>query len=223
MKNLRLIISLSLLIFLFSSCTKTIEEYYPNGRLKSRIEYRFKKEHGKALYYDEHHRLYIEVTMKRGKKHGDFYKYHFNGKVETQAFYVNDVQEGEEISYDKRGIKIQEIHYVNGVKDGPYYSWHDRDMPFEKGAFKQGLFDGEWRYYDERGMELGEANFTAGTGVMKGYDPNGHLVIITNYKNNLKNGDEIHFGTNGDTLKTINYVDERIKSINNIAVEKNEE
>ena len=223
MKNLRLIISLSLLTFLFSSCTKTIEEYYPNGRLKSRIEYRLKKEHGKALYYDEHLRLYLEVTMKNGKKHGGFHKYHFNGKIDTEAYYVNDLQEGVEVMYNHHGVKLKETHYVNGVKDGPFFSWHDRNMPFEKGAFKQGLFDGEWLYYDERGMELGEAHFTAGTGALKGYDPNGDLVIITNYKNNLKNGDEIHFAPNGDTLKRINYVDDRIKSINNIAIEKNEE
>ena len=213
------------IIFLFSSCKKIKEEYYPSGNLKSRIEYRFGKEHGEAVYYfEEYNRPSLKITMKNGKMNGELLKFFYNGKVETQTFYVDDIQEGVETLYDLQGNRLVETHYVHGIKEGQYTSWHDGgDMIREKGAFKQDMFDGQWVYYDDRGFLVGEGEFTQGNGNLAGYDQNGNLMRITTYVNNLKHGDDIHFLPNGDTLKIVTYVNDRIEKTMNMTSNSNYE
>lgn len=202
--------------FLLHSCKEVKEEYYPNGHLKSRIEYRSGKEHGKIIFYDEGYGTpNLVMTMKNGKKHGQLTRYFFNGNIETSAYYNNDIQEGVESIYDLKGNKIMESHYERGLRHGPYTSWHEKNMIREKGAFKNDKFDGEWVYYDERGLLVGEGNFTEGTGTQTAYDQNGNIMRVTHYVNNMKNGDEIHFHSNGDTLKVVTYLDDRISKIDN--------
>ncbi len=59
-----------LLFFVMSlliSCKKTEKEYYPNGQLKSVIEYRNGKEHGTTIYYDDtYSNPSLEIVMKDG-------------------------------------------------------------------------------------------------------------------------------------------------------------
>lgn len=218
MQNRRLLIlalPLSLLL-LATSCTKVKKEYYPSGQLKSEIQYRFGKENGMAIYYnDGEKRPSLTMEMKNGKKHGKLHRYFFNGKVETEATFVNDVQEDIESIYDLSGIKLIETHYLHGVKNGPYTTWHERNMVKEKGSFKDGNFDGTWEYYDERGLMVGEGTFENGTGTITAYDQAGNLYRITHYVNNLKDGDDTFYTSNGEVDKVMTYDKDRVVKINN--------
>ena len=220
MNILRIQIYLISVIFLASGCTKTKEEHYPNGKIKSEIEYRFGKENGKMIYYDENYGTKtLEIHMKKGKKDGKLTRYFANGNIETEAIYKNDIQEGKEIVYDIRGNKIVETTFLHGVKNGPYISWHEKEMIREKGNFLNDKFDGQWLYYDERGVLVGEGNFSKGNGILISYDSSGNLSRKSTYKNNLKNGPEIYFATNGDTSKILYFQNDRIKSIDNKEVQ----
>lgn len=218
MQNRRLLIfalPLSILL-LVTSCTKVEKEYYPSGYLKSEIQYRFGKENGKALYYNEGAEdPSLTVEMKNGKKHGKLYRYFFNGKIETEATFVDDVQEDVEIIYDLSGVKVIETHYLHGVKNGTYTTWHERDMIKEKGRFKDGYFDGVWEYYDERGLIVGEGVFDTGAGTVTAYDQAGNLYRITHYVDNLKDGDDTFYKPNGEVDKVMTYEKDRIVKINN--------
>lgn len=208
------------LLLLLSGCTKVKKEYYPNGRIKSSVEFKFGKENGKMIYYDDYYGTKtLEITMKKGKKNGKLTRYFSNGNIETEAMYVNDLLEGKEIIYDRRGNKIVETTYLHGIKNGPYISWHEKNMIREAGVFADDKFDGEWFYYDERGMLVGEGHFSKGDGELISYDDNGNLVRKTQYKNNLKNGQEVYFSPAGDTLKTIYFQDDRILSVDNKDIE----
>lgn len=199
---------------LSTACKEVRKEYFPNGRVKSETEYRFGKENGKMVFFDEgNHRPTLEVTMKKGKKNGKLYRYFFNGTIESESYFVNDIQEGVETVYDLTGFKAVETHYENGKKNGPYHSWHEKDVLKEQGAFKDDMFDGEWLYYDTRGFLVGEGKFDQGTGEQHTYDSKGNLVKITNYANNLKNGPEIEFTPSGDTLRVIIFKDDRIEKM----------
>lgn len=216
MNILKTSLYISALLLLTTSCTKTKEEYYPNGRIKSQIEYRFGKENGKMIYYDENYGTKtLEITMKKGKKEGKLTRYFANGNMETEATYKNDILEGKEIVYDIRGNKIVETTYLHGVKNGPYISWHEKDMIREKGNFLNDKFDSQWLYYDERGFLVGEGNFSKGNGILKSYDGNGNLSRQSNYKNNFKNGPEIYFAANGDTIKIVYFQNDRIIRVDN--------
>jgi antitoxin component YwqK of YwqJK toxin-antitoxin module len=201
-----------LFIFLFTSCKKKEMEYYQNGNLKSVIEYRNGKAHGMTVYYDEHYQVpVLEIMMKKGKRNGKMSKYFFNGNIKVLAHYKDDLQQGVYQEYDLRGNPVLECHYVDGKKTGTYTAYHEEGMIKEKGAFKDDFFDGKWEYFDERGFPVGEGEFDKGTGYLIGYDQNGKLARIIHYKENMKDGEEIFFASNGDTLKIVTYSEDRIQ------------
>lgn len=215
MKNLIRSVLLGTIASLFlAGCKKVEKDYYPNGNLKSVIEFKNGKEHGKLIFYDPNYKTpTLEITMEHGKKNGKLTRYHFNGKIETIAYYVDDIQEGEESIYDLKGNRIIENHFVHGKKNGPYRSWHERDVIKEEGAYLDDLYDGEWFFWDERGMLIGEAVYDKGTGKQISYDSKGNLHRITHYVNNLKDGEDIYFSPSGDTLKVIIFAEDRIVEI----------
>lgn len=208
-----IIICLSFTILL-GSCKQVKEDYYPNGRLKSKTTYRFGKEHGESIIYNENYGApSFIIQMKNGKKHGKMTRYFFNGNIETEAYYKDDIQEGIETIYDLNGFPIVQTTYLHGMKNGPYTTWHAKDMIREQGAFAEDMFDGEWIYYDERGLMVGEAVFNKGTGQQIAYDHNGNLYRVTSYVNNMKNGKEVYFTPTGDTARVNIYTDDRIENV----------
>jgi len=221
MKKIRYFILIFAFSILATSCTKVVREFYPNGRLKSEIHYRFGKEHGMMTYYNKNYGgKSLEIKMKNGKKNGKLTRYFFNGNLETTAYYINDVIDGQERIYAMDGSLILETNYKLGVKDGPYFSWHTKGMPKEIGAFNNGNFHGNWEYYDERGCMVGEAKFDNGNGVQIAYTSHGELARKTNYENNLKNGEEIYYAPNGEVEKVFLFKDDKIIEINGVKVLK---
>ena len=203
-----------LIIFLFVSCKKRVIEYYQNGHLKSVIEYRNGKEDGMTVYYDDdYERPVLEIMMKNGKRNGKMTRYFFNGNIEVQAYYKDDMQQGVYQEYDLQGNPIIECYYVDGKKTGAYTTYHEKGMVKEKGAFQDDLFDGKWEYFDARGLPVGEGEFDRGTGCLTAYDQNGRRSRITHYKDNMKDGEDIFFTPNGDTLKVVTYAKDHIQSL----------
>ena len=66
-----------------------VKNYYPNGILKSKIE--FKKGLGNGIYetYYENGKLFEKTTMKNGKPDGKYEVYGPDGKLEESVFYKN--------------------------------------------------------------------------------------------------------------------------------------
>jgi antitoxin component YwqK of YwqJK toxin-antitoxin module len=211
MRKKNIILLIVVVVLMLSSCTKTKIEYYPNGAIKSKITYKNGKEHGITTYYHQHyHTPSLEISMKNGKKNGKLTRYFFNGNIESEAMYSDDIQKDREALYDIKGGLLQEIYYKNGKKDGSYKTWHGKDLLKEVGQYKEDLLDGEWQYFDERGMQVGEGHFNKGEGILTAYDEHGVLSRITHYKNNQKNGDEIYFNAQGDTIRIWTFENERI-------------
>jgi len=201
-----------LIVFLFISCKKKEIDYYKNGSLKSVIEFRNGKEHGMTTYYNKHYgKPSLEIMMKKGKRNGKMTRYYFNGNIEVVAHYKYDIQDGLYQEYDLKGNPLLECYYVNGKKTGSYITYHEKGMIREKGEFKDDLFNGKWEYFDERGLPVGEGNFDNGAGYLIGYDQKGQLSRITHYKNNMKDGKDIFFASNGDTLKIAIYSEDRLQ------------
>ena len=203
-------------LVLLTSCYHTETDYYPNGAVKSVIRYKNKKEDGLSVYYREDGSKALEIEMKDGKKNGKLVRWFSNNVPESVAYYRNDSLEGNLTIYDRKGFPLTQIEYHDGKKEGAYFSWHARDVIREKGFFKNDLYDGEWEYYDKRGVMVGEAAFRMGEGLQTGYDAFGNLLQTTHYAHNMKNGEEIHYASNGDTLVIIQYKDDRILSIDTL-------
>jgi antitoxin component YwqK of YwqJK toxin-antitoxin module len=206
-------LSFILLSLLFTACTHKEVTYHPNGTVRSIIEYKGKKEHGLSVYYRDDGSKKLEIQLINGKKEGKMTRWFTGQKVESESFYKNDLLDGIERIYNRQGELITEIHYKEGKKNGYYASWHARGLLKEEGAFYDDLFDGEWHYFDKRGFPVGEASFYKGNGTLIAYDEEGNLMKITHYVQNLKDGIEIEFASNGDTIKKTTYQQDRIIAI----------
>lgn len=214
MKIIKSLFCLLVLVSFLTSCTKTKTEYFEDGSLQSVVQYRLGKETGTCKYYfiNPPHPLKMTVEMKNGKREGSLVKYYINGKLELRCMYHDDLEEGVEERCSIFGGKISDITYLHGKKHGKYVYYHDNGEIQEEGSFYEDLFDGHWAYYDERGVLVGEGDYDKGTGVQKGYSPQGNLVRLIHYQNNMKNGEDIVFNDNGDTLKVTVFKDDRIVS-----------
>ncbi len=212
MKNLKIISILLLMFAVMVSCSRTKNEYFEDGSLKSSIPYRFGKENGTCKYYfiNQPHPIKIVVEMKNGKKQGDFIKYFINGKLDTRCHYDNDLLEGTEERFHIKGYRMTTTNYLHGKKHGEFIHYHPNGEMMEHGSFYEDLFDGEWEYFDERGVLVGEGKFEKGDGVQYGYNASGNLIRVVHYQNNMKNGEDIELDNEGDTLKVTVFKDDRI-------------
>ncbi len=211
MKLYKKIILFLIVSFVVTSCTKTVNEFYPSGRLKSQIQYRNGKENGISKYYNESYgSVILETQMKNGKKDGFLKRYYFNGNLEYEAHYSNDQLDGIERYYTKKGQMVMETMYKKGIKEGPYHSWHENGVQFNIGAYKNDLQNGKWEIYDERGLLIGEATFNEGTGEQLAFDQNGILNRKTLYKGGLKDGEETYYKPDGSIDKVLVFQKDRI-------------
>ena len=202
-----------MLLLIAASCRHTVNEFYPNGNLRSSIEYKGKVQDGNSVYYDQMGVKTLELTMKDGKKEGRLRTFFFNGNLQTEEFYVNDLLNGKQTNYDKDGVKLSEITFKDGVMDGPYQEWHERDVLKCAGQYADGLWNGHWEYFDMRGFMIAEGDFDHGTGDQLNYTETGVLYKKTHYENGSKNGEEIYYDPQGNTVKVIVYKDDRMISV----------
>ena len=204
---------MAMLLLVAVSCRHTKKEYYPNGVLRSAIEYKGKTQDGLAVYYDANGVKTLEVTMKDGKKEGRLRTFFFNGNLQTEEYYANDQLNGKRISYDKDRVKLTEIEFKDGVMNGTYQEWHGRDIVKCVGEYADGLWNGHWEYYDMRGFLVAEGDFDHGTGDQLNYSDTGVLFKKTHYENNAKNGEEVYYNSSGDITKIIVYKADRMISV----------
>lgn len=68
-------------------------------------------------YYDNGHIL-SRTNYKNGKRNGSYTFYHDNGNVLRTVNYVKDFKDGEELSYYKNSLLKSKVIYINGLKEG---------------------------------------------------------------------------------------------------------
>ena len=132
-------------------------------------------------------------------------RWHPNGRIESELNYTGGMLDGPVITYDKKGNRIKEEHYNMDTLNGPFRQWYSDGTPKVEGAYLSGLFAGQWVYYDPAGNIVGIGDFTEGTGVQKGWWPNGNLKREIHYRNNLKHGTETWYDQDGMLEQQINY------------------
>ena len=72
------------------SCSRKVEkEYYPNGELKSVLNYKKGQLEGIALYYYENGNLKERVNYRKGKRERTGTTYYESGKLKEEITYEN--------------------------------------------------------------------------------------------------------------------------------------
>ncbi len=99
---------LIVLLFVAAGCSREVKkEYYPDGQLKSVLNYKKGKLEGIALYYYQSGNLKERVNYRRGKRERVGTTYYESGKLKEEITYVDGKRESIKL-YDENGKLISE-------------------------------------------------------------------------------------------------------------------
>ena len=99
---------LIVLLFAAAGCSREVKkEYYPDGTLKSVLNYKKGKLEGIALYYYQNGQLKERVNYRRGKRERVGTTYYESGKLKEEITYVDGKRESIKL-YDENGKLISE-------------------------------------------------------------------------------------------------------------------
>jgi len=186
------------ILFLSIACSGVKTEKWPNGNIKSEISMHGKERNGLAKYWYEDGIIQMECFFKKNKLDGILTRYFATGSKEELQTYKNDTLNGQNLQWDRLGDLVVEAYYVKGKLHGHYRELYPNKQTKTEGIYVNGDIDGQWLYFNESGQVVGQGNFVHGNGIQKSYYPeNGHLKIMTPYKNNLKEGQEIEYSPRG--------------------------
>ena len=105
----------ALVLFLCAvGCSREVEkEYYPNGQLKSVLNYKKGQLEGIALYYYESGSLKERVNYRKGKRERTGTTYYESGKLKEEITYENGVKVNVKL-FGEDGAIISESAYKDG-------------------------------------------------------------------------------------------------------------
>lgn len=209
------IIYILLIINILFSCKEKdapVVSYWDDGVLKSELRYKDGKLDGVCRWYYRNGKPEMEVTYSMDKLNGEATRWYENGNLEEKSYYKDNQYDGVVQEYNVFGTMVKLSTYENGVLNGLYYQWYDNGKQFMEGEYIDGMMHGSWLMYYQDGTIGSNAIYNMGTGVQKGYSEGGaYQNVEIHYKNNVKDGEEIHFNIDGSISEILvwdngNYV-----------------
>lgn len=150
--------SLFMLFLAFSCKTKNdtiVEEFYPDGSIKSEITMKNNIRNGLTKNYDEKGRLVSTAEYINDKHEGWLINYNpENGKITTKAMFKDDEQDGFVYQYYREGKLFRESTYVKGRLNGVIKTyWPDGKLKAEN-TYNMGKPEIGLKEYDKSGNLL---------------------------------------------------------------------
>ena len=130
------------------------ELFYKNGQLQLTQNYRDGKEDGVYEKYYENGRVKVRTVFKNGKREGPYEEYHENTQFKVQTVFKHGELEGDYLEYSKDGIVKEQISFKNGKREGLYIGYWDKGKLREVGNYKEGKRDGHFWFYEEDATTL---------------------------------------------------------------------
>jgi antitoxin component YwqK of YwqJK toxin-antitoxin module len=118
-------------------------EYYRNGAIKSRENYRDGIRHGRFIRYYENGRLAFLVNYVNGNRDGFERRYHENGEIREELFWKNGKRHGNRRRLDPNGKEILREKWTNGVVSNNYGRDIRKTYSYPKGETI--LQESEWK------------------------------------------------------------------------------
>jgi hypothetical protein len=152
MKNALICLVTLILISCNPNKPKVVEEYYPDGTIKSQTTLVNGLRNGTSKTFDERGRLQSTAEYVNDVKEGWLYNYNpLNGKVTAKAFYKNDKQNGIVNLYYTNGEIYREMKYVDGRLDSVVKTYYGKKILQAENVFKMGQPSVNLKEYDEKG------------------------------------------------------------------------
>jgi len=205
--KLNLVFIIGFLLSLLAACNKeeTKINYYTNGNISSKLQYKNGKLDGYSTYYYKNGKLQSKYLYKKGLLDGKSISWFLNSTKENETNFKNGKLNGSKIEYNQDGTKAYIENYQNDSLNGAYISYHTNEKIRIKGSYKNGLYDGHWIYLDRFGRMVGEADFKLGSGIQKAYYTSGELKQTTCFNKNKKDGKEEFYDREGNLIKVNIY------------------
>ena len=185
------------------------EEYYLNGKIKSKGAYKNGKKYGKWEYYFTTGKIEQKGSYDaNGKFTGEWNWYYDNGNLLRREEFRKGIEDGDFEEYNKDGSVITKGEYFDGLKEGEwFYELNDHQ---EKGKYRYGERNGYWEHRFPEGKVSFEGSYVDGApeGKHKYYNEKGYLIKEESYSFGLKDGKWRWFDSFGNETTTITYKDD---------------
>lgn len=191
------------------------EEYYLNGKLKSKGAYKNGKKVGPWEYYFTNGK--IEQKGKydsNGRVSGEWNWYYENGNLLRREEFRRGVEDGELEEYMVDGKLITKGEFFDGEKEGEWF--YELNDHLEQGKYKYGLRNGVWFHKYPNGKIAFEGAYVEGNpeGKHLYYNEKGYLIKEENYSYGQKDGKWKWYDDFGFETMTMTFKDGKEKRIN---------
>lgn len=185
------------------------EEYYLNGKIKSKGTYKAGKKYGKWEYYFTTGKIEQKGSYDSyGMFTGEWNWYYENGNLLRREEFRKGIEDGELEEYTLEGTLITKGEYFDGEKEGEwFYELNDHQ---EKGKYRYGERNGYWEHRFPGGKVSFEGSYIDGAphGKHKYYNEKGYLLKEENYSYGQKEGKWKWFDAFANETTTITYKDD---------------
>ena len=89
-------------------------EYFENGQLKRKGNFKDDKQEGEYLSYYENGQLKIKCNLKDGKEEGEYLEYYESGELLYKRYYKQGKKDGLSITYYSNGKLNEQKVYKDG-------------------------------------------------------------------------------------------------------------
>lgn len=136
------------------------QSYYPNGRLKSQVNYTDGQMDG--IYSVRFNGLLQqEMRWVKGIAEGKYREWYVNGNLKYEYNNCNGKKHGVYKSWYENGTLFIKCNYVDGEIDGIYRTWYSDGKPREECHYVCGQKHGPYKLYYHTG-EVEEGTFIHG-------------------------------------------------------------
>ncbi|MCI5054994.1 MAG: hypothetical protein MRY83_02735 [Flavobacteriales bacterium] len=160
--------------------TESKEEKYPNGNVKSQLNFRNGRQHGVSKYFKEDGSVDKVEIYEYGTKLGE-------GKLDEKG-----IKNGPWKEYYSTGELRAEGTYKGGLRVGVWVFYHLNGKVEQKGKYDAaGRPSGDWKWYYDNGAVQREESFYAGKeeGTLIEYNDTGRVISQGEYLDGEREGE----------------------------------
>lgn len=134
--------------------------YYPNKKVKYKVNFVNGLKNGELLIHRENGNLHSSYTYKNDKRNGDYKSYDIKGSsILEHGWYLDDLKSGDWIKYFENGKIDTKQSFVEDKENGHYESYYISGQLKSKGTFQNGVKSGQWEYFYESGNLKGTEEY----------------------------------------------------------------
>ena len=138
------------------------ETNFPNGKKRSRIEYKQGTYYGKLEFWFPNGLKEQESYVIDGISNGDYKIWHPNGQLALSMKYKNDQQDGMKQRWYETGEPWTYVRFENGQMIGELKQWFQNKKLERQGKYKDGVRHGIYKIWFNDGQPEAVLNYETG-------------------------------------------------------------